>query len=248
MPRTAGTRLGSLGIAALWAVTAGAVEPLRSLAGCRIRPRHPSEWGPGRSHRPPFGWSPSTGRPWSHSSSRHPSRSAPQPRASRSSCRCRCPTAAWNASASRRPRSWPPIWPAAFPRFAPTAARGWTTPPPPLRFDLTPSGFHAQVLRAGDSVYIDPLHRGEVVLHQSYLKLDLRRNPDEPPFVCHVRDPEGHADDDGSTLPRRRRLPADPLRDRPCAPTAWPSPAPVSTLPPSARPTPRKSPVAWPPW
>lgn len=96
-----------------------------------------------------------------------------------------------------------------FPQIRTYRGQGLDDPTATLRFDLTPGGFHAQILRAGDSVYIDPLHRGETVLHQSYLKRDLRRNPDEPPFVCHVQDPEGHARDDGSTL-SRVDLPATP--------------------------------------
>ncbi|MCU0294160.1 MAG: M12 family metallo-peptidase, partial [Thermoanaerobaculaceae bacterium] len=96
-----------------------------------------------------------------------------------------------------------------FPEIRTYRGQDLDDPTATLRFDLTPRGFHAQILRAGDSVYIDPLYRGETVLHQSYLKRDLRRNPDEPPFVCHVTDPEGHADDDGSTLPRVT-LPATP--------------------------------------
>jgi hypothetical protein len=44
-----------------------------------------------------------------------------------------------------------------------------------VRFDLTPTGFHAMILSAGTTVYIDPLARGNTEYHVSYFKNELRK-------------------------------------------------------------------------
>ncbi|MGV8041376.1 MAG: reprolysin-like metallopeptidase [Thermoanaerobaculaceae bacterium] len=73
-----------------------------------------------------------------------------------------------------------------YPEIRTYRGQGIDDPTATLRCDLTPRGFHAQVLRGGDAVYIDPYRQGDTSTHQSYFRSDLRRSPDEPPFVCHV--------------------------------------------------------------
>ena len=43
-----------------------------------------------------------------------------------------------------------------------------------IRFDVTPMGFHAQVLSAHGTIYVDPYARGDTKNYVSYFKRDLR--------------------------------------------------------------------------
>lgn len=56
-----------------------------------------------------------------------------------------------------------------------------------IKFDLTPGGFHAMVLggAAGD-VFIDPVLRGDSVLHQAYYRSDLERTTSAAAFSCGI--------------------------------------------------------------
>lgn len=73
-----------------------------------------------------------------------------------------------------------------YPEIRTYHGQGIDDPTATLRCDLTPRGFHAQILRGGDAVYIDPYRQGDTSTYQSYFRSDLKRSPDEPPFVCHV--------------------------------------------------------------
>jgi len=75
---------------------------------------------------------------------------------------------------------------AAFPEIRTYLGRGLDDPRASVRFDLTPAGFHAQVLSPTGAVYVDPLARGDRLHHASYDKRDFRSLLDD--FTCHVLD------------------------------------------------------------
>ncbi len=73
-----------------------------------------------------------------------------------------------------------------FPTIKTYVGQGVEDPTATLRFDLTPLGFHAQVIAAGRTVYVDPYTKGDTARYISYdkkgLKLGDRR------FRCLVED------------------------------------------------------------
>lgn len=77
---------------------------------------------------------------------------------------------------------------AKFPAIRTYLAQGTDDPSVQARFDVTPAGFHAQVLSAGSAVYVDPYVEGNTVRHISYFKRDYRRTAAE--FHC-LADSEG---------------------------------------------------------
>ena len=69
---------------------------------------------------------------------------------------------------------------AKFPDIKTYSGQGIDDPTATIRFDVTPSGFHAMVIAAGSTVYIDPFSRGDVSHYISYDKRDYKRSGEIP--------------------------------------------------------------------
>jgi len=75
---------------------------------------------------------------------------------------------------------------AKFPEIKTYSGRGVDDPMATVRFDVTPSGLHAQILSPGGAVYVEPQWRGDSQRHLSYFKRDYR--PVASGFQCLARD------------------------------------------------------------
>ena len=64
---------------------------------------------------------------------------------------------------------------AKFPEIQTFLGQGIEDPTATVRFDLTPAGFHAQILRRDGAVQIDPLFQGHSEWHAVYFRKDHRR-------------------------------------------------------------------------
>jgi hypothetical protein len=60
-----------------------------------------------------------------------------------------------------------------YPEIKTFIGQGITDPIATIRFDITPAGFHAQVLTSNGSWYIDPVYMHQTNLYLSYYKKDL---------------------------------------------------------------------------
>ncbi|WP_157541527.1 reprolysin-like metallopeptidase [Hymenobacter aerophilus] len=79
-----------------------------------------------------------------------------------------------------------PALAARYPNIRTYVAQGLDDPSATARLDVTPAGFHAQILAAGYTVYIDPAAKGS----NTHLVFE-RRNMLLPAFVCAVPSPDG---------------------------------------------------------
>jgi hypothetical protein len=73
---------------------------------------------------------------------------------------------------------------AKFPEIKTYAATSAEDPTLTARLDLTPHGFHAMVLSASVTVYLDPLIKGNANYYAGYYKTDFRK--DESAWSCEV--------------------------------------------------------------
>jgi hypothetical protein len=64
---------------------------------------------------------------------------------------------------------------AQFPNLKTYSGQGLDDPSASIRFDLTQVGFHAMILTAGTTIYVDPLAKGNSTVYVSYFKSDLRK-------------------------------------------------------------------------
>lgn len=76
---------------------------------------------------------------------------------------------------------------ARFPEIRTFRGQGTTDRTASVRFDLTPQGFHAMILSAAGTVFIDPWGPGSLDHYVSYYKRDYRRAGGTP-FRCLVHD------------------------------------------------------------
>mgnify|MGYP002630253548 CR=1 FL=1 len=70
---------------------------------------------------------------------------------------------------------------AAFPEITTYAGQGVDDPAATIVFDVTPHGFHAQILSPSGAWYIDPAAMGDDVVHESFFRSD--RGSPEQPFI-----------------------------------------------------------------
>jgi hypothetical protein len=70
---------------------------------------------------------------------------------------------------------------AAFPEITTYSGQAIDDPAATIVFDVTPHGFHAQVLSPSGAWYIDPAAMGDAVVHESFFRSD--RGSPEQPFI-----------------------------------------------------------------
>ncbi len=75
---------------------------------------------------------------------------------------------------------------ARYPELRTYRGQGIDDPTATVRFDLTPSGFHAMILSVTGTIYIDPFSRGDDIHHISYYTRDYANPAAVEAFSCGV--------------------------------------------------------------
>ncbi|MFM7174291.1 MAG: reprolysin-like metallopeptidase, partial [Caldilinea sp.] len=101
---------------------------------------------------------------------------------------------------------------AQYPAIQTYRGVGVDDPTASARLDFTPHGFHAQILSAGPTVYIDPLFPNQTTLYQSFYRHDYTVRPGSETWFCAADthgDTHGERDDPQSTLPPEKTIRAE---------------------------------------
>jgi hypothetical protein len=80
---------------------------------------------------------------------------------------------------------------ARYPEIQTYRGVGLEDPTASVRLDVTPVGFHAQILSAGPTVYIDPLFPNQTELYQSFYRRDYLSKTGSEEWFCAVDDLSG---------------------------------------------------------
>ena len=95
---------------------------------------------------------------------------------------------------------------ARYPAIQTYRGVGVDDPTASARLDFTPHGFHAQILSAGPTVYIDPLFSNQTTLYQSFYRHDYTERPGSETWFCAV---DTHGDTHGETDHPQNALPSE---------------------------------------
>ena len=90
---------------------------------------------------------------------------------------------------------------AKFPEIKTYLAKGIDDPNATARFDLSDSGFHAQILSPAGAYYVEPCDLADETLHVSYYKHEYQKLTGD--FQCAAV-PEEAAKGDGVPVPPTR--------------------------------------------